>query len=56
MHRGDSTVTPRFRLGGQRKATIALVQSRQQITQTRPHRPEFLVIPSGHRVDFFNAP
>ncbi|MGQ0779159.1 MAG: hypothetical protein ACT4NY_32890, partial [Pseudonocardiales bacterium] len=34
-----------------RQAAITFVQSGQQISQARPHRPEFIVILGGHDAD-----
>jgi hypothetical protein len=56
MYGGNSTVAPRFRLGRQRQAAIAFVQSGQQIIQARLHRPELLIIFDGHGVNFFTDP
>jgi hypothetical protein len=43
-------------LDRQRQASIAFVQSGQQIRQARLHRPELLVIFGGHGVDCFTDP
>jgi hypothetical protein len=55
MHGADSTTAPRFRLGGHRHTTIAFIQPRQQIRQTRPHRPESLVILDSHMLTLSRA-
>jgi hypothetical protein len=53
MYGTDSTIAPRFRLSRQRRTASALVQSGQQIRQTRLHRPEILIVLDGHNVNFF---
>src|SRR5205823_3275326 len=44
----DSTAAPRFRLRCQRQPSITFIQARQQIRQTRFHRPERVIIPDRH--------